>query len=308
MACILVTGGAGFIGSNLVDKLILENNQVVIIDDLSTGFAKNINSKAIFIQKSINDDLSEIFGKYKFDYVFHLAAQMDVRKSTIDPIFDANTNILGSLNLIQACQKNQIKKIIYISTGGAVYGEPKYLPADELHPVNPLCPYGISKHAVEHYLYYYFYEYGLNYTVLRLPNVYGIRQNPFGEAGVVSIFINALLANKVPTLYGFGKATRDYVFVKDVVSACLLAIEKGDQEIINLGLGIEVSVQEILDEICKAMAIDIKPNYQDLRPGEIERISLSPKKAKDLLAWQAETNLEMGIKETVAWLKNDSKQ
>ncbi|MFC1478258.1 NAD-dependent epimerase/dehydratase family protein [Candidatus Margulisiibacteriota bacterium] len=300
----LVTGGAGFIGSHVVDRLIAEGHEVIILDDLSTGFERNLNSAAVFVQGSITNDrlICEIFTENKIDYVFHLAAQIDVRKSAEDPVYDANTNIIGGLNLIQIAEENKIKKFIYISTGGAVYGEPEYTPADELHPINPLCPYGISKHVVEHYLYYYAWEKGLDYTVLRLPNVYGPRQNPEGEAGVVAIFINALIACKTPVLYGFGKATRDYVYVGDVVDAIVSAINKGDGEIINLGWGKEVSVQEIYDSICQAMNVEVKPLYEELRPGEIKAIALNADKAKSILGWEPAVTLEDGIRNTVDWI------
>ncbi|MFA5927770.1 MAG: NAD-dependent epimerase/dehydratase family protein, partial [Candidatus Margulisiibacteriota bacterium] len=263
MSKFLVTGGAGFIGSHIVDALVKEGHKVVVFDDLSTGFKRNINPEASFIEASVRDSgkIKEVFAKEQIEYVVHLAAQIDVRKSTDDPVYDAETNILGALNIVKTAVESNVKKFIYISTGGALYGEPKYLPADEGHPIHPLCPYGISKYTLEHYLYYYAWEKKLNYTVLRLPNVYGPRQNPEGEAGVVAIFINALLAGKTPILFGFGKATRDYVYVGDVVRAVISAITKGDGETINLGWGKEVSVQMILDTICKDMNLDITPNY-----------------------------------------------
>jgi len=305
MTTCLVTGGAGFIGSNLVDKLIDNNYKVIIVDNLSTGFEKNVNPKAIFINTDINntEDIESIFKNHNIDYVFHLAAQIDVRKSTIDPVFDANTNILASIKLIALAKKYQTKKFIYISTGGAVYGNPQYIPADENHPVNPLCPYGISKHTVEHYLYYNSLEDNFNYTVLRLPNVYGPRQNPEGEAGVVSIFINTLLKNKTPILYGHGKATRDYVYVGDVVEAIQLAIATADREIINIGWGKETSVQEILDTICNDLNIKVTPVYEPLRPGEVKAIALKAEKAKEILNWQPKTTLSEGIHQTVLWAK-----
>ncbi|MFH1429379.1 MAG: NAD-dependent epimerase/dehydratase family protein [Candidatus Margulisiibacteriota bacterium] len=304
MSNCLVTGGAGFIGSHIVDRLIKEGHEVIVLDDLSTGFERNLNSKAVFINGSVTNDriICETFTENKIDYVFHLAAQIDVRKSTENPVYDANINIIGALNLIRIAEENKIKKFIYVSTGGAVYGEPEYTPADEAHPVNPLCPYGISKHVVEHYLYYYAWEKGLNYTVLRLPNVYGPRQNPEGEAGVVAIFINALIAGKVPVLFGFGKATRDYVYVGDVVNAVISAIDKGDGEIINLGWGKEVSVQDIYDTICNELNVDVKPKYEELRAGEIKAISLNAEKAKKILGWAPVVSLQEGIHHTVNWI------
>jgi len=304
MSKCLVTGGAGFIGSHVVDRLIAEKHEVVVLDDLSTGFERNLNPAAVFVKGSIADErlCKSVLLDHNIEYVFHLAAQIDVRKSTENPAFDASTNIVGALQLINAAVNHGIKKFIYISTGGAVYGIPEYLPADEGHPINPLCPYGISKHTIEHYLHYYAWEKGLQYTVLRLPNVYGPRQNPEGEAGVVAIFINALHAGKTPTLFGFGKATRDYVYVGDVVNAVYKVIDQAEGEIINLGWGKEVSVQQIYDSICKAMNIDVKPNYDTLRAGEIEAISLDATKAKELIGWTPEVDLDTGISNTVQWL------
>ena len=223
---ILVTGGAGFIASQIADAFIDEGNDVFILDNLSTGFEKNVNPKATFIKKDIGDkSLSELFEKEKFDVVNHHAAQMDVRRSVADPAFDANTNILGTINLLQNCIKTGVKKFMFASTGGAVYGEQEYYPADEKHPTSPLSPYGISKLAVEKYLFFYNAQYKLNYTILRYANIYGPRQNPFGEAGVVAIFSTKLLKNEQPVINGSGKQTRDYVFVGDVVKANLITLK-----------------------------------------------------------------------------------
>ncbi len=223
MSKILVTGGAGFIGSNVVDALLDNEHEVVVLDDLSTGFSENINPKVTFYNTDIRDEdkVRKIFESEKPDFVNHHAAQMDVRKSVQDPIFDAQCNILGSLNLILQSIRVGVQKFIYISTGGAVYGEPQYLPVDEQHPINPISQYGISKHTVEHYLYSYNVNYGLKYTVLRYPNVYGPRQNPHGEAGVIAIFTQKMLDNQQPTIFGDGSQTRDYTFVEDIVDGTL---------------------------------------------------------------------------------------
>ena len=221
---ILVTGGAGFIASQIADAYITEGHIVTIVDDLSTGFEENVNPAAKFVKINIGDPgIVDLFNKEKFDLVNHHAAQMDVRKSVADPIFDANTNIMGTINLLQSCVKSGVKKIIFASTGGAVYGEQEYFPADESHPTSPISPYGITKLTIEKYLYFYYLEHKLNYTILRYSNVYGLRQNPFGEAGVVAIFINKLLKGEQPVINGSGEQTRDYVFVEDVVKANLLA-------------------------------------------------------------------------------------
>ncbi|MCH7515783.1 MAG: NAD-dependent epimerase/dehydratase family protein, partial [Bacteroidetes bacterium] len=253
---ILVTGGAGFIASQIADVFIDEGHEVVVLDDLSTGFEENINPKAKFVRLNINDHkVSSLFEKEKFDVVNHHAAQMDVRKSVADPLFDANTNILGTINLLQHSVKFGVKKFLFSSTGGAVYGEQEYFPADENHPTHPVSPYGITKLCVEKYLFYYGGEYNLNYTVLRYANIYGPRQNPFGEAGVVAIFCTKLLKGEQPIINGTGKQTRDYVFVQDVVEANLLTLSDDKSDIYNIGTGIETNVNELF-----SFLIDIDNN------------------------------------------------
>jgi len=299
---VLVTGGAGFIGSNIADRLIVEGHEVVIVDDLSTGFRENVHPKATFYRLDIRDPgLAEIFEKEKPEMVNHHAAQIDVRKSVEDPMFDAQVNVLGSINLIQLCAVYGIKKVIYASTGGAIYGEPEYLPADEDHPIRPLSQYGITKHIVEHYLYLYRYNYHLNYTILRYPNVYGPRQDPHGEAGVVAIFTEALFRGKRPTIYGDGTHTRDYVFVGDIVEANLLAMERGDGQVMNLGWGWEVSVNEIFGTLKNHLATDIEPLYVPERLGEIHRICLDSTKAQKELGWKPQVDLDEGIQRTVEY-------
>ncbi len=222
---ILVTGGAGFIASHIADAFIEEGHSVHILDNLSSGFEKNINPKASFIKADIRDkSLSKIFEKEKFDVINHHAAQMDVRRSVADPAFDAEINILGTINLLQNAVKYKVSKFMFASTGGAIYGEQEYFPADEKHPTAPLSPYGISKLSVEKYLFFYKAQYDLNYSILRYANIYGPRQNPHGEAGVVAIFSKKLLNGEQPVINGEGKQTRDYTFVKDVVKANLLAL------------------------------------------------------------------------------------
>ncbi|OGU29830.1 MAG: UDP-glucose 4-epimerase, partial [Ignavibacteria bacterium GWA2_35_9] len=233
---ILVTGGAGFIASHITDAFINEGHSVTVIDNLSTGFEKNVNPKAKFINADIGDtNLLQLFEKEKFDVVNHHAAQMDVRKSVADPAFDANTNIIGTINLLQCCIKTNVKKFMFASTGGAVYGEQNYFPADENHPTSPCSPYGISKLAVEKYLFFYKFQYNFNYTVLRYANIYGPRQNSKGEAGVVAIFTTKLLANEQPVINGTGKQTRDYVYVGDVVKANLTTLKDDVCDIYNVG-------------------------------------------------------------------------
>ncbi len=306
MAKILVTGGAGFIGSSVVDRLIKEGHKVVVVDDLSTGFRRNLNKQAKFYEIDIRDrGMEEIFRKEKFDYVIHHAAQMDVRRSTKEPEFDAEVNILGSLNLILNSHKYGVKKFIYASTGGAIYGEAEYLPADEKHPVNPLCQYGVSKHTVEHYLYLYKTLYGLNYTVLRYPNVFGPRQNPKGEAGVNAIFIGLMLKGKRPTIFGDGEQLRDYTYVDDVVESNLLALEKGADEILNIGTGVGVSVNQIFEMLAKILSFKEKPIYAPPREGEIQRIYLDATRARDVLGWRPRVSFEEGLERTVEWHRHN---
>lgn len=302
---IVVTGGAGFIGSNLVDKLIEIGHDVVIIDNLSTGLKVNLNHHAKFYLADIRNGelIDKIFQIEQPDIVDHHAAQIDVRKSVTSPVFDADCNILGSLNIMSAALKYSVKKIIYISTGGAVYGEPKYLPVDESHPVNPECPYGITKHTVEHYLYLYNFLYGQKYTVLRYPNVYGPRQNPLGEAGVNAIFIHQMLNGKIPHIFGDGEQLRDYVYIGDIVAANIAALDKGDNEIINIGSGIGVSVNQIYFELKKILNFPHDPIYDAPRQGEIYKIYLDASKALKMLNWKCAASFSEGLAKTVEWHK-----
>ena len=302
---VLVTGGAGFIGSHVVDRLLHEGYSVVVVDDLSTGSRENINPEAKFYLADICDreKLKEIFETEKPDYVNHHAAQMDVRKSVEEPVFDARTNIVGSIVVLEESLVTGIEKFIYISTGGAVYGEPESLPVAEGSAINPISPYGISKHTVEHYLYLYSYNAHLKYTVLRYPNVYGPRQNPHGEAGVVAIFTEKMLREEQPTIFGTGKQTRDYLYVGDVVQANILAMEKGDGEIYNLGTGRQTSVIELFEMLRKVIGFDKEPLSAPARTGEIEDISLDAKKAMQGLGWKPEHSLEDGFRKTVEYYR-----
>jgi len=302
---ILVTGGAGFIGSNIADEYIKKGYDVTVIDDLSTGKFENLNEDAKFYKISLESpDLEKIFIKEKFDIINHHAAQIDVRHSVKNPVFDAKINVLGSLNLLTLAHKYNIKKIIYASTGGAIYGEPEYLPCDEKHPVRPLCPYGISKHTFEHYLEYYYDLYKLDYTVLRYANVYGPRQDPLGEAGVVAIFTNIILKDKEPIIYGDGLQTRDFVYIKDVVNANILSIEKGNNDIFNISTGIETSVNRIFQYIVNSADKNLKAVYEPKREGEVYKICLNNAKAKKILGWEPKYTVEEGIKETVEYYKS----
>lgn len=299
---VLVTGGAGFIGSHIVDALIEQGHQVVVVDNLATGFLEKINPSARFYKMSICDaELTDVFERERPDIVSHQAAQMVIAKSVAKPIFDAQENILGSLNVILNCVRSAVKRIIYASSGGAIYGEPQYLPIDENHPINPISQYGVSKHAVEHYLYVYGLQHGLSYVVLRYPNVYGPRQNPDGEAGVVAKFAGQMLREERPTIFGSGDKTRDYTHVSDVVAANLLAMEQGNNAIYNIGTGVETSDQEMFDTLAKVLGYSGNPIYAPVRTGEIYRICLDATKAQKELGWQAQLPLEEGLLQTVSY-------
>lgn len=303
----LVTGGAGFIGSHIVDALVQQGHKVVVVDDLSTGFAQNLNPHARFYEMSIcNPQLAEVFEQEKLEVLNHQAAQMVIQRSVEDPIFDAEQNILGSLNLILNCIRFEVKKIIYASSGGAVYGEPEYLPVDERHPVNPISQYGVSKHTVEHYLHLYCVQYGLDYVVLRYSNVYGPRQNPEGEAGVVAIFARHMLRGESPTIFGPGDKTRDYTYVADVAMANLLAMQRDGKGIYNIGTGVETSDMKMFDTLAEILGYQGAPHCGQVRKGEIYRICLNSSKASRELGWQPQVSLKEGLLQTVGYYKAHS--
>jgi UDP-glucose 4-epimerase len=319
-----VTGGAGFIGSHLVDALIERGHRVVVVDNLSTGKKENINKKAKFYKIDIcSPKIGEIFKKEKPQICFHFAAQINVRKSVEDPLFDAKVNILGSLNVIQnflqlrtsyfkprtsyfkpRTSNLEHPTFIFASTGGAIYGEAKRIPTPEDYPPNPISPYGIAKLTVENYLKFYKENFGLKFISLRFSNVYGPRQDPKGEAGVVAIFIDKLLRGERPTIFGDGNQTRDFIFVEDVVSACLKAMEyKGKKEIFNIGTGIETSINELYKIISKLLKAKIKPKYAPEKPGDLKRSCLDISLAKRELKWKPKYNLEKGLQKTIQNLK-----
>ncbi|MFQ6115819.1 MAG: NAD-dependent epimerase/dehydratase family protein [bacterium] len=302
---ILVTGGAGFIGSHIVDAYISLGHEVVVVDDLSTGQKQNINPGAEFFQLDIQDSrLQDLFAKYRFDVVNHHAAQMDVRKSVSDPMFDAQVNVIGTLNLLQNCTKYNVKKFIFASTGGAVYGEQDYFPADEQHPTWPLSPYGITKLAGEKYLYYFNEVLGLPYVILRYANVYGPRQNPHGEAGVIAIFADKLLRGEQPTINGDGKQTRDYVYVGDLVRANITALNHSTSDIFNIGTGVETDVNTIFKIINDLTCAGNDEFHGPAKAGEQLRSCLSYSKAEKYLGWKPEVELNQGLKNTVEYFRN----
>ncbi len=304
---VLVTGGAGFIGSNVVDGLLDNGFNVTVLDNLSTGKKENLNPLSRFYKTDIRDKkaLEEIFKEVKPEIIYHLAAQIDVRKSVADPAFDALTNIIGSINLFELAVKYNVKRIIFSSTGGALYGEPDNLPADESTEIAPLSPYGVSKYCTEQYLNYFKSMYGIERVILRYANVYGPRQDPLGEAGVVAIFTGRILNGEKPIIYGDGNQTRDYVYVKDVVKANLLAMD-GKEGTYNIGTGIETSVNVLLEMLSSALNKKVDPIYAPPRKGEVQRISLNGAKAKRELGFIPEYSLERGLEETIEWFKKYS--
>ena len=303
---ILVTGGAGFIGSQVADSYIENGHEVVILDNLSTGKKENINPLAKFINIDITDKkIRQLFNEENFDVVNHHAAQIDVRRSVADPIYDASINIIGTINILEHCVKAGVKKFIFASTGGAVYGEQKYFPADENHPVNPVSPYGITKLSIEKYLHFYQIEYGLNYSILRYANVYGPRQNPFGEAGVVAIFTNKLLQAEQPVINGDGSQTRDYVFVGDAVKANLLILKDNTSRIYNIGTGIETNVIELFGLLNELTGSNSDKKYGPPAKGEQMRSVISSEKIYKELNWKPSTPLKEGLKRTMDYYKKN---
>lgn len=308
MTKILVTGGAGFIGSHVVDLYLDHGFEVVVIDDLSTGRRENLNPAAAFYEVDVRSPrVAEIFEKERPQIVNHHAAQMDVRRSVREPVFDADVNILGSIHLLECAHRSGVDKFIYISTGGAVYGEPEYLPCDESHPINPICQYGASKHTVEHYLYMYSVNYGVDYTVLRYPNVYGPRQDPHGEAGVVAIFVGRMLSGDEVIINGDGNQERDFVHVSDCARANLMAATQLDAHgIYNLGSNLGTSVNEIFSELKEITGYAPEPVFGPAKLGETRRIFLSAEKAKRELGWESEVSLSEGLRDTVAYFAERS--
>ncbi|MBI1806757.1 MAG: GDP-mannose 4,6-dehydratase [Ignavibacteria bacterium] len=296
---ILITGGAGFIGSHVADACIKAGHAVVIIDNLSMGKRENINPKAEFVKADIRDEsIRDVFRRNIFDAVIHLAAQMDVRRSVDDPIFDASVNILGTINLLENCRATAVRKFIFSSTGGAIYGEQEYFPADESHPLRPLSPYGITKLAVEKYLFYYKEVYGLQYISLRYANVYGPRQNPHGEAGVVAIFTNKMLAGEQAVINGDGKQTRDYAYVDDIVSANMFALEYSESDIFNVGTGVETNVNDLFRMLNASTGGTSKEIHGPAKKGEQQRSVLNYSHIHNVFGWRPSISLQEGLKRT----------
>lgn len=319
---IMVTGAAGFIGSHLVDRLLAEGEDVLGVDDLSSGSLANLADarrsnigKLTFQRVDVTSTaLADLMKRTKPELVYHLAAQVDVRKSVKDPIHDAMVNIVGTLNMLQAATECGTRKVVFTSSGGCIYGEPdeSRLPVteDQLYwpEAMPESPYGVSKKVVLDYLRYYKAVKGLEYTALALSNVFGPRQEPASEVGlegqVVAIFCRKMLGGRPCTIYGDGSQTRDFVFVDDVVSAFLATRERGDGELVNVGSGKEVSVIELFSKLAELTGTRYEPVYAAARPGELRRIYVDPGKAARVLDWRPTVPLEDGLKQTVAWFRS----
>jgi UDP-glucose 4-epimerase len=311
----LVTGGAGFIGSQLVDRLLDDGHQVTVVDDFSTGKNANLNLAharagdrlAVHVVDVTSSDLDGVVARVRPDVVFHLAAQIDVRASVVDPIHDATVNILGTVRLLEASRRHGVAKLVLTTSGGCIYGEPDpfQLPIDETYPGRPVSPYGTSKRSAEEYLHTYAALYGLRWTSLALGNVFGPRQDPGGEAGVVSIFGGRMLRRQPVTIFGDGEQTRDFVYVGDVVVALMLAVDKGDGLRCNIGTGDATSVNTLFAELCDITGNQLPAHYAPERAGELRYIALNTDLAAAELGWKPRTGLREGLEATVTWLRQE---
>jgi len=304
---ILVTGGAGFIGSNVADRFLALGHDVAVLDNLSTGRRENLDQRVRLYEADLIDPdaVEKVVADFRPEIVDHHAAQIDVRHSVDHPAFDAKTNILGGIGLLEACVRHGVRKLIYASTGGALYGEGRQLPATEDHPAHPESPYGVSKLTVEHYVYVFRLLHRLDATVLRYPNVFGPRQNPHGEAGVNAIFIGLMCEGKAPTIFGDGEAVRDYLYVDDVVRANEFALTKGSGETVNLGWGEGVSVNDIVRSLKTILKFPGDAIHAPARAGEVQRIYLDASRAKAVLGWTPQVSFEEGLRRTVAWYQGE---
>lgn len=310
MTTYLVTGGAGFIGSHLCDRLLAEGHDVVAVDDLSTGRIANLTeargygSRFTFFNMDIRaEGLLSLFQRHRPEVVMHIAAQAAVASSVEDPVHDAGVNVMGLLNLMECCARSGVRKVVYAASGGTLYGEPRKLPVKETAGGRPVSPYGISKKVAIDYLAFYERHHGVAFTALALANVYGPRQDPHGEAGVIAIFASLMLTGRTPRIYGDGNQTRDYVFVDDVVHAFALSMERGDGRLVNVGTGLETSVNGVFRLLAQITDFAGQPAYGRARPGDVRRSALDPGVAADVLGWRPWTHLEDGLSETVAFLR-----
>ena len=305
---ILVTGGAGFIGSHVVDRLVQEGHEVVVLDNLVTGKRKNINKAVEFYKMDIESSgLERVFRKERPSVVYHLAAQMDVRRSVEDPVFDARVNILGMLNVLEQAVKHGTRKVIFSSSGGAIYGEQEIFPAPESHSLRPLSPYGISKLSGEQYLMYYQRLTGIEYAILRYANVYGPRQDPEGEAGVVAIFAQKLLNGEQPIVNGNGRQTRDFVFVEDVVEANMAVLDREAQGVFNVGTGQETTINTLFQILLEQTKSTAKELHGPAKKGEQQRSVIDATKFRQELGWDPKVTLEEGLGRTVEYFRSVQK-
>ena len=301
---VCITGGAGFIGSHLADAFLARGFRVLALDDLSGGRRDNVPAGAeLHVLDVRTPEAAALVRDAGVDVLVHAAAQMDVRRSVADPVFDASVNILGGLNLLEAARQGGVRQVLFASTGGAIYGDQDVFPAPEEHPARPVSPYGVSKLAFERYLFFYHVAYGLNATCLRYANVYGERQSPHGEAGVVAIFLDRLLAGTAPTINGDGLQTRDYVHVSDVVQANLAALELSGFHIYNVGTGIETNVVELYGEIARALGADVKAAHGPAKPGEQRRSVVDASRIRRDLGLPVPLSLATGLQRTAEWFR-----
>jgi len=301
---ILVTGGAGFIGSHVVDAYLAAGHDVVVVDDLSTGHRENLNPRARFHPLDIQDPrTAELLRDERPDVLNHHAAQMDVRRSVADPLFDARVNVLGTIHLLEAARQAGVRRVVFVSSGGAVYGEQETFPASETHTTNPLSPYGVSKRAGELYAFFYQAEYQLPFVALRYANVYGPRQDPHGEAGVVAIFTGKMLRGEPVSVNGDGLQTRDYVYVGDVARANLLALERDVTGPVNVGTGVETDVNTLARHLLEATGSGSEIRHGPTKPGEQRRSVVDARRAGERLGWRPEVGLRDGLRQTVAFFR-----
>ncbi|MBV8844542.1 MAG: GDP-mannose 4,6-dehydratase [Bryobacterales bacterium] len=303
---ILVTGGAGFIGSHTVDALVAaQSHDIAVIDDLSSGRHEQLDKSVRFYHADIrnSDEVNMIVGRECPEVLVHLAAQMDVRKSVAQPAFDAEVNIGGLLNLMEAGRTRGLRRVVFASTGGAIYGEQESFPCNEDHPQHPVSPYGVAKLASEAYLFFYRAQYGIDYVAVRYSNVYGPRQDPHGEAGVVAIFCGYMCAGKTCTIYGDGEQTRDYIYVGDVARANVAAVNTRFCGALNIGTGVETSVKQLFNLLAGVAETSVQPVYAPPRPGEQSRSVISPARAAEQLAWKPEVPLQEGLSRTFEFFK-----
>jgi UDP-glucose 4-epimerase len=301
---ILVTGGAGFIGSHVADAYVAAGHDVTIVDDLSTGKRENANPRADLQVLDLRDsELGKVFAAVKPEVVCHQAAKASVRESMVEPVLYADVNVSGGVKLLELCRQYRVRKFIYASTGGALYGEPQYLPADEAHPIGPLDPYGVSKAAFEYYLPLYQKYHGLAFTSLRYANVYGPRQDPYGEAGVVAIFSRRMLVGEQAIINGSGEQERDFVYVGDVARANVIALGKGDGGTFNLGTGVGTSINEIFARLKAITGYSLPDVHGPPKVGEVFKVYLKADRARSELGWQPEVDLDQGLRLTVDYFR-----